>query len=390
MTAANPLLPLVSVDGGAAMETNDPTPTISGVTDVPAGTLVEVDVDGQTIPAVVHAGGAWNVAPSALADGTFTVSVSVADTAGNVGVATQQLTVDTIGPAATITGGATALTNDPTPALAGTAAVATGTAVTIDVANETLTALAGVNGSWSATVATLADGAHRIVITTADTAGNSVSVTQWLTIDTTAPAMTIAGGAAATTAALTPTITGTSNAPAGSAVTMTIAGQTRTVLVQGAGTWSVTPTLVGLGKWPVVVSATDLAGNVGTAAQTLTITALLPTGTAKPVVAPARSTLSLKANSTRVKTGKIVILRGVLRSTALPARRTVRVTLLQKVGTRWVARRSVSVRTNATGAFAFSYRVPAGRRGAWRAQAVFAGVVGQRSATSPFAAFTAR
>ena len=150
------------------------------------------------------------------------------------------------------------------------------------------------------------------------------------------------------------------------------------------------PTLVGLGKWPVVVSATDLAGNVGTAAQTLTIAALLPTGTAKPGVAPARSTLSLKANVTRVKTGKIVILRGVLRSAALPARRTVRVAILQRVGKRWVARRSVSVRTNATGAFAFSYRVPAGRRGAWRAQAVFAGVAGQRSATSPFTVFTAR
>ena len=74
---------------------------------------------------------------------------------------------------------------------AGTAAVPTGTAVTIDVANETLTAAVGADGSWGATAATLADGAHRIVMTTADAAGNIATVTQPLTIDTIAPVMTI-------------------------------------------------------------------------------------------------------------------------------------------------------------------------------------------------------
>ena len=104
----------------------------------------------------------------------------------------------------------------------------------------------------------------------------------------------------------------------------------------------------------------------------------------------ASSTLSLKAHSPKVKAGKVIILRGALRSAALPARQTVRVTILQRVGARWVLRRSVSVRTTPAGAFVFSYRVPAGRRGAWRAQAVFAGDAAQRPATSPFAVFTAR
>ena len=110
-----------------------------------------------------------------------------------------------------------------------------------------------------------------------------------------------------------------------------------------------------------------------------------------PRVTPrASSTLSLKAKSAKVRAGKVVTLRGVLRSAALPARRTVRVTMLQKVGKRWVSRRIVTVRTTPAGAFAVSYRVPAGRRGAWRARAVFTGLAAQRPATSAYAAFTAR
>ena len=254
-----------------------------------------------------------------------------------------------------------------------------------------------------------------------------------------------------------------------------------TTLVQSTGTWNVTPGLVGLGTWPVVASAPDPAGNIGTATQTLTIATPPITGTGTPPPPPitgtgtppptgsatlnvsaatagtklvatvhwsrpvtvtyrwfrdgalisgvttpthtvsaadlghqvwlvalgrdagrsvvvttprltprASSTLTLRASSTRVRTGKVVILRGALRSAALPARRTVRVTLRQRVGKRWILRRSVSVRTTSAGAFAFSYRVPAGRRGAWRAQAVFAGIAAQPALISPFAAFTAR
>ena len=115
-----------------------------------------------------------------------------------------------------------------------------------------------------------------------------------------------------------------------------------------------------------------------------------PGVTPRVTTARASSTLSLKAHSPKVKAGKVIILRGALHSAALPARHTVRVTILQRVGARWVRRRSVSVRTTPAGAFVFSYRVPAGRRGAWRAQAVFAGDAAQRPATSPFAVFTAR
>ena len=102
--ATAPGLPVVGIDGGATVATNDRTPTISGVTDAAAGTPVTVTVDAQTLLALVQPGGAWNVTLATLADGTFAVAVSVA-VGGNDGAATQQLTVDTTAPAATITGG---------------------------------------------------------------------------------------------------------------------------------------------------------------------------------------------------------------------------------------------------------------------------------------------
>ena len=68
------VLPVITIDGGATLATNDSTPTISGVSDVPAGTPVTVTVDAQTLTALVHAGGVWNVTPVVLLDGTRTVA----------------------------------------------------------------------------------------------------------------------------------------------------------------------------------------------------------------------------------------------------------------------------------------------------------------------------
>ena len=42
------VLPVVTLDGGASVTTNDPTPTIAGTSDVAPGTVVRVAVDSQT------------------------------------------------------------------------------------------------------------------------------------------------------------------------------------------------------------------------------------------------------------------------------------------------------------------------------------------------------
>ena len=110
------VLPVVTLDDGPSVTTNDPTPTISGTSDVAVDTVVHVTVDSQTLTrARAFRGATWNVRPTALTDGTHTVTASVNDPAGNEGTDSQALTVDTVAPAVTIAGGANALTNDATP-----------------------------------------------------------------------------------------------------------------------------------------------------------------------------------------------------------------------------------------------------------------------------------
>lgn len=99
------VLPVVTIDGGPSVTTNNPTPTIAGTSDVAPGTVVQVTVDSQTLDALVQSAGTWNVTPAALTDGTRTVTASVRDPATNEGTDSQELTVDTAPPAVTITGG---------------------------------------------------------------------------------------------------------------------------------------------------------------------------------------------------------------------------------------------------------------------------------------------
>jgi hypothetical protein len=267
------VLPVVTLDGGPSATTNDATPTIAGTSDAAPGTVIHVGVDAQTLTALVQSGGAWNVTPATLADGTRTVTAAVTDPAGNVGTDSQALTVDTAAPAVTITGGTDRLTNDATPAISGTADVTAGTTVTVTLADQTLTGLVESDGTWSATAAALSDGPHRVLMSVADAAGNAASFTQTLTVDTVAPLVAINGSAAAITNDMDPTIAGSSNAAPGTTVTVSIGGQTLTTLVQANGTWNATPARVGPGRWPVVASVPDPAGNVGRAAQLLTIAA---------------------------------------------------------------------------------------------------------------------
>jgi hypothetical protein len=271
------VLPVVTIDGGSSVTTNDPTPTIAGTSDAAPGTVVRVAVDSRTLTALVQSGGWWNVT-TALTDATGTVTASVTDPAGNEGTDSQVLTVDTAAPAVTIAGGATALTNNATPDIAGTANVASGTTVTVTLADDTLTGLIDGAGAWSVTATALSDGPHRVVMSVSDEAGNRASSTQTLTIDTVSPAVAITSGATATTSDGDPTIAGTSDAAPGTTVAVAMAGQTMTTLVQANGTWNATPTFVGEGTWPVVASAPDPAGNVGSARQTLTITTGPPSG----------------------------------------------------------------------------------------------------------------
>lgn len=86
--------PTVQINGGAAVATQDTTPTIEGTTTALAGRPVTVTVGGQILTTTVQAGGTWSVTAADLAAGTYSVVAKIRDAAGNGGVALQALTVE--------------------------------------------------------------------------------------------------------------------------------------------------------------------------------------------------------------------------------------------------------------------------------------------------------
>jgi Ice-binding-like/Bacterial Ig-like domain len=227
--------PAVTIAGGGTAVTSNTAPTISGTTDVEAPAVVTVTIGGNTLTAT-PSNGTWSVASPILANGTYPVVASVADAAGNPGSATQQLTVDTVLPVISIDGGASVTTNDPTPTITGTTDAAADTVVRVSVDSQNLTALVQAGGTWNVTPAALTDGTRTVTASVSDPAGNEGTHSQSLTVDTVAPAVTIAGGANALTNDATPSISGTANVAPGTTVTVTLADQTLTGVVQGGGT----------------------------------------------------------------------------------------------------------------------------------------------------------
>src|SRR5260370_35807056 len=122
---------------------------------------------------------------------------------------------------------------------------------------------ADASGHWSFTP-TLADGAHTIVASETDTAGNSASATLSFTLDTTAPAVSESLGndtGASATDRITndPTLTGSGDPNA--VVTFT-EGNTilGTTTADSSGHWSFTPTLAA-GAHTAVATQTVTAAN---------------------------------------------------------------------------------------------------------------------------------
>jgi hypothetical protein len=198
--------PTVGLTGGAAEDINNSTPTISGTTNVGTSGVVSVTVAGQTLHATPSAlDGSWSVSPAILANGTYLVLASTTDGAGNVGSATQQLTIDTVPPLITLDGDPTVLTNNPTAVISGTTNAAPGTLVTVNVEAQTLSAVVNgtpivqsvgaqtlfavvqSTGTWNVSPAHMGEGARVLTASVTDPAGNTSTATEQLTVDT-APA----------------------------------------------------------------------------------------------------------------------------------------------------------------------------------------------------------
>ena len=298
------LPPVVTINGGAMVTTNDVTPTFTGTSDVAAGKIVTFSFVGGTPPAttvfaVVQGDGTWNVSPSGFTQGHWSVAASVTDPAGNDSTASQDVTIDTTGPSASVT--SPVVTNDSTPTITGTSEAGSSVNVTLDGVSVATTNTAT---NWSATFVgfALVDGPHSVSVSAVDIASNVTIVTQILTVDTRAPVIVIAPGVTDTTNDRTPTISGSTDAATDTRVSVTIAGgPVLLVFVQGDGTWNVTPSLqIAPGVVTVTASVADPAGNIGSYNQQLTIDVTSPVVTING--GPSRTT----ADATPTIAGTIV------------------------------------------------------------------------------------
>ncbi|MGO4165177.1 Ig-like domain-containing protein, partial [Vibrio paracholerae] len=310
---------VITVD--APDNTNDTTPTITGTTDAPAGstvTLVVTDANGnqQTLTAIVQPDGTFSVdVITPLAEGSYTVTATVNDPAGNTGTASDKGSVDVTAPVITVD--APDSTNDTTPTIIGTTDAPAGSTVTLVVTDadgneQTLTATVQPDGSYSVEVTTpLAEGPYTVTATVTDPAGNTGTATDDGSVDVTAPEVTV--HAPDNTNDTTPTIIGTTDAPAGSTVTLVVTDadgneQTLIATVQPDGSYSVDVTIpLAEGNYKVDASVTDPAGNTGTAsdkgsvdvtAPVITVDAPDNTNDTTPTItgttdAPAGSTVTL-------------------------------------------------------------------------------------------------
>ncbi|MDK9885527.1 Ig-like domain-containing protein [Enterobacter kobei] len=274
------------------------------------GDKVVITLGSNQYTTTVDASGNWSVGVpasviSALTDGTVTLSATITDSAGNSSTQTHDVVVNTASVALTVN----TLSGDDVinAAEAGNALVingssaqfASGTQVTVTLNGKTYTATIQSDGTWTTTVpaadvGALADGArYQVSVSAQDSAGNSASATHDISVDTTAPVVSIATLSGddvlnAAEAQQPLTVHGASSAEAGQIVTVTLGGKTYTATVANDGTWTLDVPAADLaalsqGALTVTASVNDKAGNSGQTTHTLTVDTVAPTVTISTV-----------------------------------------------------------------------------------------------------------
>jgi hypothetical protein len=266
---------LVNDTGASATDKVTSSAALSGSGD--AGAVVHFTVDGTAIAATAtaNASGVWSYTPTGLADGTHTIVASETDLAGNTGTASLAFALDTTAPRVTeilVNDTGVSATDKLTSNAALTGSGDPGAVVHFTVDGNAIAAPATANSSgvWSYTPTGLADGAHTIVASETDLAGNTGSASLSFTLDTTAPVVTERLVSGDTTTA-NPALTGTGDANAVVHFTVDGAAITGTATADATGAWSYTPTGLANGTHTVVASETDVAGNTGSASLSFTL-----------------------------------------------------------------------------------------------------------------------
>ncbi|HDL6616629.1 TPA: Ig-like domain-containing protein [Yersinia enterocolitica] len=323
--------------------------TVNGTSsNLNANQTITVTLNGKTYTTTTGSNGNWSLALPAgdlalLADGSYPITISIQDSAGNTTTVTENIKLVTQSvPNPTLTTpfadgylNATEVTSSQT--LSGSTGVSgAGQQVVVTVGGVVHTLVADSQGNWQLTLQpselqNLPNGNLVISVTATDSAGNSNSYTGSATVDKIAPALVvnpISNDNIINAIEALSTVNITGNAPqseAGRTVSVQLNGVTYSSLVQPDGTWSIplsNSVLQGLadGNYPVRVTISDSAGNQTTVDRTLTIDA-------SPVNLPTVTISSVSGDNfiSRVESTKDVLINGV--SSHVEAGRTVSVML---------------------------------------------------------------
>lgn len=257
-------------------QTADNTVTLSGAGEAGLTILVELrDAMGAVVATFMptaDAMGTWSVDTNALADGTYTVSATSSDAAGNMSSAGPVgFTVDTVAPAVALDAPANGTrTNDDTPTISGTTEPGAGVVIELTDVNgavlQTLNPTVDAQGGFTVDAAQLPEGTYTVTATATDAAGNEAKDTVSFTIDTTAPGISIN----------TPTdgellnsrevlVSGASEANSTVVVELLddqgVVVETTQTTTDANGLWSVTFQGVANGTYSAHATASDEAGN---------------------------------------------------------------------------------------------------------------------------------
>jgi RTX calcium-binding nonapeptide repeat (4 copies)/Domain of unknown function DUF11 len=277
------------------VDTTAPTITVSHrpsgtVASTTASVAYTVDDNSATTTCALDGGPlsscASPIALSGLADGAHEVIVTSTDPAGNVDEATIDWVVDTTPPAVSVTHAPTGATTSTTASVGYT--IDDGTATVTCTFDGTLL------GSCSSPIelTRLADGAHEVVVTATDPAGNHSSRTIDWTVDSTPPEITITLAPTGTTASTTASV----------AYAVDDNNATVTCTLDGTPLSSCTSPIAmsGLadGAHEVVITATDPAANRSNHTIDWTVTTSGPVDTTAPVVTVTHAPASPAGSAT--------------------------------------------------------------------------------------------
>ncbi|MBI2425866.1 MAG: putative Ig domain-containing protein [Candidatus Hydrogenedentes bacterium] len=284
--------PVVGVNNQGS---NQASPAVVGTVDDPDATVL-VTINEETLGAVNGSDGTWTLVAGVLAplaEGQYEVQATATDAAGNIGsdTTTNELSIDFSVPLITVN---TLTTGDTTPPLSGSISDTSST-IFVSVGGQALPAVNNGDGTWTLpdnALTPLAEDVYNVNAVATDGAGNTGAdeTDNELTIDTSAPAVTVA---AQTTTDTTPPLNGTVTDGAAS-ISITVSGQTRAAVNNGNGTWTLPDNSLSpldQGAYDVEARVTDFVGNMGldVTANELVVDISVPVVTIDTVVATDNS-----------------------------------------------------------------------------------------------------